>query len=495
MICNRYCNQLKATSISRQLLLNASSLLQCRTVRSGVGPGKNGKKKGSGGVYRLDKSKLQEFLKSPIGDISKLKMKETPKVEYSHIGQTNSSVRLPGQADHVATKQFISESGLPLSHTFSKSGLVINPIIHGPPRLIYDDELKKKRLLHTDMADDQLAYAIIEHLCNCVYVYNYYSDIDTVWSSKMVSKLVKEYDMLPRESIVTVAGLGRVASRDIMVGRLEEAYQATGLQNIDMVMIECDSDTFNKHNDSLNHIVELLDAMVTAGNLKTYGIYVNVEPYCYHNPAIRETGSLQTMGVFLEDRIVNNHLPNCDLIAYSITPSNTIPATYPMLDQDPDEIDLENTQYESFELKRKHTRASVNPFTCYPGLKGHMNLEDVESSIPPHESQVHGEPTILVDQMIHPVMHAAASQILDELCPQLQSTKKIHEKVLRAVLSVGVDVVIVDSTVSSVIGKLNLKPSALLTSHDTDDIFGNFAIPTEQQLLKILQSSEMIDKK
>lgn len=71
---------------------------------------------------------------------------------------------------------------------------------------------------------------------------------------------------------------------------------------------------------------------------------------------------------------------------------------------------------------------------------------------------------------------AIAAQ-LDALCPPLSSTPRLQDKAIRAVLSIGVDVVVVDADCSAAMGPLGLLPADLLTSDDTDSLFGYFMIP------------------
>jgi len=62
------------------------------------------------------------------------------------------------------TKDFIDASGIPLYHQFQKSKLFINPIIHGPP----------KGLVENDSAGSRLLWRAIheENKLNSFYVYD-----------------------------------------------------------------------------------------------------------------------------------------------------------------------------------------------------------------------------------------------------------------------------------------------------------------------------------
>lgn len=73
------------------------------------------------------------------------------------------------------------------------------------------------------------------------------------------------------------------------------------------------------------------------------------------------------------------------------------------------------------------------------------------------------------------------SKELDDHCVLLESTPKLQDKAIRIVLSVGCEVVIIDSELSSCIKKLTLSPLDLLTSDETNDIFGNFGLQREDE--------------
>jgi hypothetical protein len=85
---------------------------------------------------------------------------------------------------------------------------------------------------------------------------------------------------------------------------------------------------------------------------------------------------------------------------------------------------------------------------------------------------------VLLDEMLPPEMEDALKSTFDHLCPALKSSKKLEDKVLRVIFSIGVDVVVADAALSSFLDKLSLKPVDLITSNDTDDIFSRFHIPS-----------------
>ena len=73
---------------------------------------------------------------------------------------------------------------------------------------------------------------------------------------------------------------------------------------------------------------------------------------------------------------------------------------------------------------------------------------------------------------------------LDALCPPLCTTPRLQDKAIRAVLSVGVEVLVLDAACSAAMGGvLALKPSDLITSDQTDTLFGHFTVSNEESHL------------
>ena len=83
----------------------------------------------------------------------------------------------------------------------------------------------------------------------------------------------------------------------------------------------------------------------------------------------------------------------------------------------------------------------------------------------------------LVDGMMPKRVSDNLKGALDQMCPALKSSSKLQEKAMRIVLSQGTECVLVDSDVSSALGKIDLDSSELLTAEETDQIMGTFAIP------------------
>lgn len=90
-------------------------------------------------------------------------------------------------------------------------------------------------------------------------------------------------------------------------------------------------------------------------------------------------------------------------------------------------------------------------------------------------------PSVRAAVMERQELHAAVGAALDELCPPLAdgASPLLQQKAFRAVLSVGFDAVVVDAECSAHFGKLALGPASLLSSKDTDDLFGGFEVPPQ----------------
>ena len=155
---------------------------------------------------------------------------------------------------------------------------------------------------------------------------------------------------------------------------------------------------------------------------------------------------------------------------------------------------------------RKFTRAAVHPFCCYRGhgppvpsseddkpdsatqapksatesaemLKSRTDITDTST----YKNGVHeNDPVLLlVDGLLPDEITKQFGDALDTLCPSLNSTPKIQDKVLRTVLSYGHEVVIVEPEINSALGKLSLKPSDIMSVDDVAIVFGSFMIPKE----------------
>lgn len=202
----------------------------------------------------------------------------------------SNNPKLRGKATVAGTQAFVEAFKLPLYHCFSFSGLRVNPIVHGPPLYLHDPEIGP--LLASEKADEYMERALLRNGSNCVYVYNHYMHRgeSLVWSSNKLKQLLiakndtpsthsddmnnndsltrssmvgrrnrlrtrpgvpatpaeKEkmkmggetyQNVLKREGIVAIAGLGVVTEEKEMMRRLQEAYEKSELEYIDMVIV------------------------------------------------------------------------------------------------------------------------------------------------------------------------------------------------------------------------------------------------------------------
>eukprot|EP01041_Mallomonas_annulata_P006081 gene6081-12271_t len=385
-----------------------------------------------------------------------------------------------GKATTEGTKSFVSQSNLSMHHHFYASELFINPIIHGPPKGSVEST--------NSFVDECMEKAVLVNRCNCLYVYNHSED--GVWYTSGLSSLLSKN--LRREEIVTVAGLGFPDSFKTMAQRLRDATVLCGLEYIDMVIVECNDDTFSFHADELKETVRLLEKLVMDGFLHSYGLNISVKPGGIH----------MMLPPMLEDSLEGN-MPSLELILYPICPTTMVPTTYPMLDDGSEESHPQSQSYESLsttETNRLFTRGSVDPLLCYVG----DDTEDIEdtddtdatnpetggtsSDVSESESETESSQlnrdickiaVPLVSGVLDEEVEGALAAVLDQLCPPLASSHLLQDKALRAVLSVGVEVVVIDAVLSAAMGKVNLKPEDALTSDDTDELFGAFMIPPE----------------
>ena len=172
----------------------------------------------------------------------------TRKSSKVKAGVNQPKLTIPGQATKQGTEKFIMDSGIQLFHKFNLSNLYINPIIHGPPRLNPIRDKRQIDLINGRLADNQLLTAVHRNWSNMIYVYNHYSDSHGIgyWNATvlphiMLKKTIKDAPnphYRPRESLVTVAGLGLVTDYKQILKRLEQARETTGLEKIDFAIVE-----------------------------------------------------------------------------------------------------------------------------------------------------------------------------------------------------------------------------------------------------------------
>ena len=445
---------------------------------------------------------------------------------------------ISGRATTEGTKSFVARSKLRLYHRLELSQLYVNPVIHGPP---------VPGTLSQEDSDLCFAQALLRNKCNALFVYSH-SSLGP-WATGVLGQALQA-GKLNRSDIVAIAGLGKVSQAALQIrARLDEARALTGLEFIDMAIVEFDDASLERNPNCIDAAIEVLEKVCREGHLSSYGLQVDVAPYRHHTPAPRISNSLAMIPPLLEDAFGADpsSAPHADLVMYSISPTTALPASYPMLD--PDEIDLDelaelenkasaddvvggdrdarqedqvmrgdyasNTRSDG---ERRITRVARDPLLCVRGngngdgtgegdSDGGLSVEElakldqeanaaeastnntISDAIDSRDTATEtptDEPLIprsdgipLVSGLLPPELEKLLGAALDELCPDLSDTPLLQHKALRAVMSVGVDAVVVDAELSACLGELDLRPEQLLPSAATDDVFGVFQLPPD----------------
>ena len=431
-----------------------------------------------------------------------------------------ASTQIAGRATTAGTREFVIAASLPVHHCFDLKQLYINPIIHGPPHS------SRASTLTAEDTEICLAQALLRNKSNCFYVYHHFAEGQKPWAASSLQEILGAGG-IGRQSVVTIAGLGRVGPKDVAVAitdRLAEATALSNLQEIDCAIVECDDDTFRDGTEGLSDAILCLEKLCEDGKLSFYGLHINVTPYLYHTPPLKLVGALAMIPPLIEESLRRDAVHG-DVIMYTISPTSALPATYPMLD--PDEFDLELLESKQrqkrgdddddgdaeegldvvvSEKTRQFTRIGMHALLCRRG-RGVGDVEEEEeadlakraedlssaadkpdaklNAALEMEIQEHAKLTLEGDGEFLPLVSSVLprdiehhlAEALDSLCPSLQSTPLLQDKALRIVMSVGVDAVVVDAELSAALDKITLSPDQLLPSAATDDIFGNFVIP------------------
>ena len=115
---------------------------------------------------------------------------------------------------------------------------------------------------------------------------------------------------------------------------------------------------------------------------------------------------------------------------------------------------------------------------------------------------------ILLSGLRHKEFEDYFAKELDAHCILLETTPKLQDKGLRLAFSVGCELAIIDAETSSMLRKLTLRPSDLLTSDETGDLFGEFGVQSAMQeesdsdsdsdydipMKKVENKTEVVDK-
>lgn len=515
---------------------------------------------------------------------------------WARINSRALSHRVESAATSSATRAFLlrEDVDLPLHHSFHGAGLYINPIIHGPPLTP----------LPTRKEELYMLQALSKHKSNALFVYDHYTGTygsalsdDQSWAASSLAKIF-ELANVERSEVVTFAGLGKLHAEmqlDVeLKGRLEEAMERTGLTQIDYAVLEFDSDSFTSGTGTtLDDAVSAMEQLCGVGGLvQGYGLHIAVPPYIYQCPVSAKSGNLAIVPSMVESAVGLQHYDqdgsgdqrgtrnfHAEMMIYSCSPSTAIPATYPMLEPNPEVwdnrlvepgidddlvgmglagdalIEAEDLQLRVRALGeegRRFSRVALDPLLCYRGVgvqgseagatpsaggaeeeehdagdlgilveEWERHLDGLDASergsavggkhtgrttgVGNSESEsrmttrkfLNGDPVRLLtspyvdlDKMARTEggrqraiamteRDSMIAEALDELAPRLADghSPSLQDKALRAVLSVGFDAVVLDAESSAHCGKLSLGPAAMLSSTDTEGLFGSFEVP------------------
>ncbi len=438
----------------------------------------------------------------------------------AEASSASSDFLIPGFATVAGTEAFVSKAQLPLHHRFNRSQLCINPIIHGPPT----------RIVPATEEMQLLAQSLALNFSNCAYVYEHASG--TYGARQRRSAMQRSSDKpasewyqpglhdvlqackMPREQFVALAGLGRLPSgwaagatrepepasvSDLLTERLADACQLSGLRRIDFALLEVtDTDFVDGIVPGLDEALAWLGGAVEAELLQGFGVFIDTRPYSMHTPPQATSGPLAMYPSEMENRL-SLQGSYCELVAYNISPTSAIPATYPMLPASLDQYNPAEYAEEGLnEINPFNTtlsRMSIDGFLARRG-RGDGDVEGV--TLPPGDTakltRILGYDEIQQREELHSgmafplasppegVQSEAAElicQVLDDLCPPLRSTPRLQDKTLRTILSIGIDCVVADADLAPLLGKLDVNPTQMLHSDDTDGLFGVFMLPEE----------------
>lgn len=425
---------------------------------------------------------------------------------------------MPGFATVAGTEAFVSKAQLPLHHRFHRTQLCINPVIHGPPTRIVP-ALEEMQLL---------AQSLALNSSNCAYVYEHSSGTygvrqrrsalrkdnekpATEWYQPGLCDVLQACKM-PREQFVALAGLGRLPHHladgaengpasfcvsEILTERLANACQLSGLRRIDFALLEVsDADFVDGIVPGLDEALAWLGGAVEAEVLQGFGIFIDTRPYSLHTPPQATSGPLAMYPSETENRL---SLPGsyCELVAYNISPTSAIPATYPMLPASLEQYNPAEYAEEGLKelnpLDRTLSRMSIDGFLARRG-RGTDDVEDVTPGDTAKLTQMLGHDELQQREELHSGMAFPLAsppgdmqsdaaelicQALDEMCPPLRSSPRLQDKTLRAVLSIGIDCIVADADLAPLLGQIQVHPEQMLHSDDTDGIFGVFMLPEE----------------
>lgn len=126
-------------------------------------------------------------------------------------------------------------------------------------------------------------------------------------------------------------------------------------------------------------------------------------------------------------------------------------------------------------------------------------VENIIDGLSQHEAELDDDSDIdervhmavpLITGILPEELEGGLVSALDELAPRLASTPRLQDKALRVVFSVGIDVVVMDAESSCLAGRLQLRPEDMLSSNDTDDVWGVFMVPDMNEVCRDLDDGD-----
>ncbi len=108
-----------------------------------------------------------------------------------------------------------------------------------------------------------------------------------------------------------------------------------------------------------------------------------------------------------------------------------------------------------------------------------LDLTNPLDAIPARPTSNNKGELLFVSGMMEPELERGIAGALDSLCPALESTPKLQDKALRAVFSVGVDAVMMDSELSAMMGKIALTKTDVLRPQETLEVFSGLILPED----------------
>jgi hypothetical protein len=317
--------------------------------------------------------------------------------------------------------------------------------------------------------------------------------------------------------------------------------KSTELEHLDIAIIEINKETYSNHGRLTEIISKLNDLCTSESLITSFGIHLRLPPYMHHTPLKKQKNDMSAVPILLEDGMssykhfslmlynicASHNMPatypmlehpdgevfeeegnsyitmnvfyieGINLMCIGIFKDDSPPRVFsrgafdPLTcyrgfgtdgdDNDDEDVgsvteDIKRLEEEAIEEEAKGSDGDsgigYNPnILMVPGDKQQLEVDKQEM-----EEDVH-QPLILISSVHPPQLEHSIAQALDDLCPELESSRRLEDKGIRIALSAGCEVVVVESNQCSKLGKLAFDKSLLLDSNETLDVFGSFTVP------------------